>query len=273
MRHSLLELGDACGSADGAGFFERLHRSGWLYHVANIIRASSLMALQLNGGAPMLVHCSDGWDRTSQLAATAQLLLVPRYRTRDGFQALVEKDWCAFGHMCAERSGFGPPHEFSPVLLQWLDIVWQLMRQFPHAFEFNEAYLLFLVDALYSNWFGTFLGNSELERRRMHVSEKTTPAWECIRLNWERFANPAYRRPDPMPLTELLKPSADVRSLRLWESLYTRELNVVLNIKANQQGMSRLGSAKVPSGALPVAQGKQVCCWVLPSAAARRCRC
>ena len=35
-------------------------------------------------GAAALVHCSDGWDRTSQLTSLAQLLLDPFYRTITG---------------------------------------------------------------------------------------------------------------------------------------------------------------------------------------------
>lgn len=47
--------------------------------------ASDVMA-RLEAGDPVLVHCSDGWDRTSQLTSLAQLLLDPYYRTIDGFQ-------------------------------------------------------------------------------------------------------------------------------------------------------------------------------------------
>ena len=39
----------------------------------------------------VLVHCSDGWDRTPQLTALAQILLDPYYRTFDGFKVLVIK--------------------------------------------------------------------------------------------------------------------------------------------------------------------------------------
>ena len=53
----------------------------------------------------VLVHCSDGWDRTAQLAATAQIILDPYYRTLEGFAVLVEKDWCSFGHKFHERLG------------------------------------------------------------------------------------------------------------------------------------------------------------------------
>jgi myotubularin-related protein 3/4 len=32
-------------------------------------------------GRPVLVHCSDGWDRTPQIVALAKILLDPYYRT------------------------------------------------------------------------------------------------------------------------------------------------------------------------------------------------
>lgn len=34
----------------------------------------------------VLVHCTDGWDRTAQLTALAMLMLDPFYRTIEGFE-------------------------------------------------------------------------------------------------------------------------------------------------------------------------------------------
>lgn len=63
-----------------------------------------------------------------------------------GFQVLVEREWLEFGHKFADRCGNGvnseDPNERSPVFLQWLDCVYQLFKQFPCAFQFNEAYLV-----------------------------------------------------------------------------------------------------------------------------------
>lgn len=47
------------------------------------MKAAKLIALQ---GNPVLVHCSDGWDRTAQIVALAQLMLDPYYRTLEGFR-------------------------------------------------------------------------------------------------------------------------------------------------------------------------------------------
>ncbi|KAH9768810.1 phosphatidylinositol-3-phosphatase myotubularin-1 [Citrus sinensis] len=65
---------------------------------------------------------SDGWDRTTQLVALANLLLDPYYRTFAGFQALVEKDWLAFGHPFSDRVGM-------PTLSGSGDISFELCRQ------------------------------------------------------------------------------------------------------------------------------------------------
>ena len=73
------------------------------------------------------------------------------------------QEWLAFGHKFHDR--LGDPEQAdqrSPIFLQFLDCVWQLMIQFPTAFEFNEIYLLRLHDAMTSRMFGSFLYNSEV---------------------------------------------------------------------------------------------------------------
>jgi len=78
-------------------FLQGLEQSGWLKHVKSGIQASIFIAEALLNGISVIVHCSDGWDRTSQTCALAQLLIDPFYRTIQGFQALIEKDWLIFG--------------------------------------------------------------------------------------------------------------------------------------------------------------------------------
>lgn len=36
--------------------------------------------------ASVLVHCSDGWDRTAQLTSLSMIMLDSYYRTLEGFQ-------------------------------------------------------------------------------------------------------------------------------------------------------------------------------------------
>lgn len=54
--------------------------------------------------ASAMVHCSDGWDRTSQLSALSMIMVDPYYRTLKGFVNLIEKEWLSFGHMFSTRN-------------------------------------------------------------------------------------------------------------------------------------------------------------------------
>lgn len=97
----------------------------------------------------IMIHCSDGWDRTAQLVALAEIMLDSHYRTFDGFRILIQREWLDFGHKFADRCGSNPcnddPNERCPVFLQWLDCVQQLLVQFPRHFEFNSLYLVSII--------------------------------------------------------------------------------------------------------------------------------
>ncbi|XP_022938924.1 phosphatidylinositol-3-phosphatase myotubularin-1-like isoform X1 [Cucurbita moschata] len=199
--------------------------SGWLIHVQSVLAGSAWIAARVAlEKATVLVHCSDGWDRTTQLVSLASLLLDPYYRTIAGFQALVEKDWLAFGHPFSDRSGMptisgsgnmpyelsrqsstgsfstspmrqpsgsftspasSPPpsqtsNNCSPIFLQWVDCVSQLLRMYPFAFEFSSAFLVDLLDCMLSCRFGNFLCNCEKERQQCAVSEVCGCIWAYL---------------------------------------------------------------------------------------------
>ncbi|KAJ5894159.1 hypothetical protein N7495_005850 [Penicillium taxi] len=85
---------------------DQLARSGWLKHIAGVMEGAALITRQVGlTHSHVLIHCSDGWDRTSQLSALSQICLDPYFRTLEGFMVLVEKDWLSFGHMFRHRSG------------------------------------------------------------------------------------------------------------------------------------------------------------------------
>lgn len=109
MRDSLNKVIDTLKDSDVTPLppnREQLAKSGWLKHIANMLDGTSLIARQVGiHHSHVLIHCSDGWDRTSQLSALSQLCLDPYYRTMEGFIVLVEKDWLSFGHRFRYRSG------------------------------------------------------------------------------------------------------------------------------------------------------------------------
>jgi myotubularin-related protein 1/2 len=93
MRDSLRRLLGALEAKEEpcAEWLRELGASGWLEHVQAVLRGSRVVVQQIAQHRSVLVHCSDGWDRTSQLTALAQLQLDPFYRSLHGFAVLVEK--------------------------------------------------------------------------------------------------------------------------------------------------------------------------------------
>lgn len=90
------------------------------------------------------------------------MFLDPYYRTIEGFYVLVQKDWCAFGHLFEHRNNTSCTHrEHSPIFLQFLDAVWQVLRQYPTRFEYTGHFLVTLAQAAYSGYFTTFRGDSD----------------------------------------------------------------------------------------------------------------
>ncbi|KAK4748346.1 hypothetical protein SAY87_014932 [Trapa incisa] len=199
--------------------------SGWLIHVQSVLAGSAWIAARVAlESASVLVHCSDWWDRTTQLVSLANLLLDPYYRTFIGFQALVEKDWLAFGHPFSDRIGMptisgsegmsfeltrqsstgsfttSPSRQplgsytpqtpasshnqtsnnYSPIFVQWVDCVSQLLRMYPFAFEFSSVFLVDFLDNFLSCRFGNFLCNSEQERQIYRTSERCGCIWSYL---------------------------------------------------------------------------------------------
>lgn len=267
---------------------QALRRSGWLRHISAIVEGSVHIVRNVHvNSSHVLIHCSDGWDRTAQLSALSQICLDPFYRTIRGFQILIEKDWVSFGHKFLDRCGhlssekfFVAPvdiggngggaeaaqaffasvqnrfasqkhlQETSPVFHQFLESVRQVQRQFPERFEFNERFLRRLHYHLYSCQFGTFLFNSERERRvgdgGMIPSEHTVSVWDYFNSPEEMELN---RNPDYDPsLDDPLRrePGADMgvlfpnpKDVRFWYELYGRtdeEMNGKFVVKQVAQG-------------------------------------
>ncbi|KAM5188270.1 phosphatidylinositol-3,5-bisphosphate 3-phosphatase MTMR3 isoform 3-T7 [Callospermophilus lateralis] len=222
IRRSFQSLRLLCTQTpDPGNWLSALESTKWLHHLSVLLKSALLVVHAVDRDQrPVLVHCSDGWDRTPQIVALAKLLLDPYYRTIEGFQVLVEMEWLDFGHKFADRCGHGENsddlNERCPVFLQWLDCVHQLQRQFPCSFEFNEAFLVKLVQHTYSCLFGTFLCNNAKERGEKHTQERTCSVWSLLRAGNKAFKNLLYSSQSEA----VLYPVCHVRNLMLWSAVY-----------------------------------------------------
>lgn len=163
------------------------------------------------------------------MCSLAQICLDKYYRTAEGFCGLVEKEWVQFGHKFGDRLGLNledntyKDTERSPIFLQFLDATWQIMQQFPEAFEFTEELLIELMESSYSGRFGTFLLNSARDREKSELHLKTPCVWPYL---LDRAKNPSFKNPfyclDSQP--SVLYPSADIKDLGFWRSYYFKYL-------------------------------------------------
>lgn len=170
-----------------------------------------------------------------KVCCLAELLLDPYYRTLDGFLLLIQKEWLWFGHKFSDRNGnyFGSvddgngnknehkhsKRERSPIFLQFLDCCFQVMMQFPWAFDFTQDLLLELAMHSSSGRFGDFFCNSMKERDAQQLWLKTPSLFKYLSALWKlgRFRNPDY-----IPTKTVLRPRYNVRDMILWDEVYCR---------------------------------------------------
>ncbi|KAK7925674.1 hypothetical protein WMY93_007984 [Mugilogobius chulae] len=222
IRNSFQALRAVCSQIpDPGNWLSALESTRWLQHLSVMLKAAALVCSAVEReGRPVLVHCSDGWDRTPQIVALAKILLDPYYRTLEGFQVLVETEWLDFGHKFGDRCGHqenaDDVSEQCPVFLQWLDCVHQLLKQFPCLFEFNEAFLVKMVQHTYSCLYGTFLCNNAREREAKNIYKRTCSVWSLLRAGNKNFQNFLYIPSHDM----VLQPVCHTRALQLWTAVY-----------------------------------------------------
>jgi len=169
----------------------------WLNQVSVLLDVSSRLHKKIvREGISVLCHCSGGWDRTSQVCSLIQLMADGFYRTLEGFEVLIKKEWISFGHKFRERNHFMPNDDdntSAPVFVQFLDSVSQILREDPSSFEFNEYLLVFLAEQSYTDQFGDFLHDSDYDRFHADTYSHTVSIWSYIRDHYHMFRSPIFK--------------------------------------------------------------------------------
>ncbi|CAL8351795.1 unnamed protein product [Merluccius merluccius] len=139
-----------------------VENSQWLDYVRTFLKHSCEVVYLLEGmNASVILQEEEDRDLNCVVSSLVQIMLDPHFRTLSGFQSLVQKEWVMAGHRFLDRCNHLKKNakEESPLFLLFLDCVWQLMNQYPSAFEFTETYLAVLSDSMWIPVFSTFLFN------------------------------------------------------------------------------------------------------------------
>lgn len=239
VRKSLEGFIDAVDTSSNFGeFYNNVNSSNWTDHLSSILTSSLYVAEKVASGSPLILHCSDGWDRTSQVGALSQLLMDPFYRTIEGFCVLVSKDWCKFGHQFQHRIGhtnpiqYNPSHgaqnleqEVSPIFAQWLECVYQLMRVAPEDFEFNERMLVEFYFYSTACQFGNFLTNCDKDREQL--LGRTYCFWEYVLENRSNYQSSTKMKNDDQFLERIKRINATEpwSMWSFWTNMYRQKLS------------------------------------------------
>ena len=162
------------------------------------------------------------------------------------------------GDRCGNAFSTSDLNERSPVFLQWLDCVHQLLLQFPCHFEFNLSFVVKLAHHTYSSLFGTFLCNSALERKEHRVHEQTRSVWNFLKHHPHKFNNLLYTAPSSQSDEQsVLWPRSEVRDMLLWNDVYMSEQRYVgsnvghASNSSTREGNHAKGRSSSANGTVP----------------------
>ena len=131
-------------------------------------------------------------------------ILIHKFRYRNGFYSTFDSP-----------QNIANENQFSPIFLQWLDAVFQLMIQNYESFEFNFELILSLAEELYSGKYGTFMFNNDKDREYFE-EEKTYSIWNYIKKNEKNYINKIYNKNDDKLL------SINYKKIKLWKDYFYR---------------------------------------------------
>ncbi|XP_038640245.1 myotubularin-related protein 10 isoform X2 [Scyliorhinus canicula] len=159
-----------------------LENTQWLEYVRLFLKHSAELAQWMyNENISVIIQEEEGRDLSCVIASVIQVMADPHFRTMLGFQSLMQKEWVVAGYRFLDRCnhlGESEKHE-CPLFLLFLDCVWQLLQQFPAAFEFTETYLTVLYDSVRIPLFGTFLFNTSHQRIQQSQDFATNRKLQC----------------------------------------------------------------------------------------------
>lgn len=217
-------------------WLSNLDDTKWLQLVSQCLAAANFVSEKICNETRrnIVIKELSGCDFSCLVSSLVQIYLDPYFRTRVGFQALIQREWVKMGHPFQKYLVLvvQADSEQVPIFLLFLDCVWQLLQQYPSCFEFTETYLTTMWDTAHLGLFQTFLFNSDYHQAHFSANEGrnilrfTLPSAWMWQLQFEAedfsfFKDPLYTVTHDKHITRALsetrllsKPGLQSQSLR-----------------------------------------------------------
>ena len=202
-------------------FFEAVAQSKVLDNTYVFLLNACKIAKKLEEEPVCVLASVEGTGAVGTISSLVQLFLDSYYRTVVGFCILVEKEFLSFGHSFGNFTKKREIDAPSSIFLTFIDCVWQIQQQLPQFFEFNELYLEFIINSLYSCRYGTFLSPDERTKITSKIS-KICPSLWVDSINEKSFINLNYYQSSDVPLLPSFK--CEKSHIKLW-SFYLSQKN------------------------------------------------
>eukprot|EP00092_Neocalanus_flemingeri_P104684 GFUD01134117.1.p1 GENE.GFUD01134117.1~~GFUD01134117.1.p1 ORF type:complete len:790 (+),score=209.50 GFUD01134117.1:72-2441(+) len=220
---SVLELhcmdGEKEAEEKDKSYFSSLESTGWLTSVGSALRLAGQVADQMTIGKTVVLREGEGRSSSILIASLAQLLVCEDFRTRAGFEGLIQSNWVSLGFQFSKSHTLSnlssKMSNLNPTFLLFLDCVHQMSLQFPSKLEFLPQYLMDVWDTTLLPVFDTFIFDSEHDRAVARSSPEIPlqlhSAWDWVKQfsspQIEKWDNPLYGVPLRPPRSSSMEPS------------------------------------------------------------------
>ncbi|KAH3743922.1 Ras family protein [Pelomyxa schiedti] len=186
VREGYLELRDL---ETDAIMYQKESIQMWVVQLKQLAKAVSTVTTMILGGSSVIIENSSPVSRHCDvdccILSAVQVVLSSDFRTLSGFGQLIDRQWGSFGFPFSDSSLF-------MIFLQFIFLIWNIFQEYPQYFEFNEDFLLTVIDAFNSQRFGTFSHTNESELWRANRDKQSFWDYLLSLTNLEQYKNTLY---------------------------------------------------------------------------------